>query len=169
MAKKTAIIYSFNTNHSKKVAEEIKENFKSEAIEDVNAEDINGEKFLLYDNLILGSPTWFDGELPNYWDEFVPELETLNLKGKKIAIFGTGNQVDYPENFIDAVGLLADIVELRGAEVVGSTSPEGYSFESSKALVNGKFIGLAIDFENQSELNSKRIESWVSELKKQFA
>jgi flavodoxin I len=42
--------------------------------------------FLSYDNLILGVPTWFDGELPNYWDEFVPALEDLDLKGKTVAI-----------------------------------------------------------------------------------
>jgi flavodoxin I len=166
--KKTAIIYSYNTNHSKQVAKEILENFGSSEIEEINAEDINGEKFLSYDNLILSTPTWFDGELPNYWDEFVPEIETLNLKGKKIAIFGTGNQIDYPENFLDAVGILADILELRGADIVGQTPIEGYTFERSKAISNGKFIGLAIDFENQSELNTKRIKAWVSDLKKQF-
>lgn len=167
--KKIAIIYSFNTNNSKQVAQEIKEKFGNAEIDEVNAEEINGEKFLSYENLILSTPTWFDGELPNYWDEFVPELETLNLKGKKIAIFGTGNQIDYPENFIDAVGILADILELRGAEIVGNTSAEGYSFETSKAYNDGKFVGLAIDFENQSELNTKRIKAWVSDLKKQFS
>ena len=167
--KKTVIIYSFNTNNSKQVAKEIKESFGNVELDEVNAEEINGEKFLSYDNLILSTPTWFDGELPNYWDEFVPELETLNLKGKKIAIFGTGDQVDYPENFLDAVGILADIVELRGAEIVGITSAEGYTFETSKALVNGKFVGLAIDFENQADLNTKRIKAWVNDLKKQFS
>ena len=70
--------------------------------------------------------------------------------------------------FVDAIGVLAEILEARGAELVGQTSTEGYSFESSRAVVGGKFQGLAIDFENQSELNTKRIKSWVIELKKAF-
>lgn len=164
---KTALVYSFNTKNSASVAKEIKELYGND-IEEVNAEDINGEKFLQYDQLILSAPTWFDGELPNYWDEFVPELETLNLKNKKIAIFGTGDQVGYPENFGDAIGILADIVELRGAKLVGETSTEGYSYESSKAIINGKFVGLLIDVENQSELTTKRISNWIKELKKEF-
>jgi flavodoxin I len=150
-------------------AKEIINAFGSSQIEEVNAEEINGEKFLQYDCIIIGVPTWFDGELPNYWDEFVPELETLDLKNKKIAIFGNGDQINYPENFVDGIGLMSDILEKTGATVVGITSTSGYSFEKSKALKNDKFLGLALDFENQIELNGKRIASWVKQLKKEFA
>lgn len=166
--KKIALIYSFNTQKTKNVAQEIKDTFGSSDIVEINAEEINGKTFSSYDNLILGVPTWFDGELPNYWDEFVPELETLNLKGKKIALFGNGDQVGYPENFVDGIGVMADIVELRGADIVGETSIDGYSFEKSKALRDNKFLGLAIDFENQADLNTKRIKKWVEQLKKEF-
>lgn len=163
------LIYSFNTQKTANVAKEIKKEFGSSvSVDEINAEEINAKKFLSYDNLVLGVPTWFDGELPNYWDEFVPELETLNLKGKNIAIFGNGDQVNYPENFVDAVGLMAELVERQGAKVVGLTSIEGYSYESSRAVRNDKFVGLAIDFENQSELNTTRIKNWVSALKKEF-
>lgn len=48
--------------------------------------------------MIVGASTWFDGELPTYWDELVPELESLDLKGKKVAIFGLGDQKNYPDN-----------------------------------------------------------------------
>ena len=105
---KIGIIYSFNSIKTAKAAEKIKDAFGSEFnIAPVNAEDLNEEMFLSFTNLILGVPTWFDGELPNYWDEFVPALEDLDLSGKVIAIFGLGNQVEYPENFGDAVGIMA--------------------------------------------------------------
>ena len=165
---KIALIYSYNTQKTANVAKEFKELYGSSTIDELNAEQINGKTFLSYDSLVLGVPTWFDGELPNYWDEFVPELETLDLKGKKIALFGNGDQIGYPENFVDAIGVLAEILESRGAKIIGYTSTEGYSYESSRAVKNGKFQGLAIDFENQSELNTKRIKSWVTELKKEF-
>jgi flavodoxin I len=166
---KVALIYSFNTRNTANVAKELVSTFgKNVELEELNAEEIDGKKFMLYENLILGVPTWFDGELPNYWDEFVPELETLKLKGKNVAIFGNGDQINYPENFVDGIGLMAEIVEARGATVIGFTSSEGYTFESSRALKGNKFCGLAIDFENQSDLNSKRIKEWVSQLKKEF-
>ncbi|HOT15882.1 MAG TPA: flavodoxin [Bacteroidales bacterium] len=166
---KIALIYSYNTRNTANVAKEIVKAFgKSVVVEELNAEDIDGQKFSSYNNLILGVPTWFDGELPNYWDEFVPELETLDLKGKRIAIFGLGDQVNYPENFVDGIGLMVNICKKAGAEIVGYTDASGYTFESSAAFSGGKFCGLAIDIENQGDLNDERIESWVSQLKKEF-
>ncbi len=166
--KKTALIYSFNTRKSGKIAEKIREEFNDEAVEMVNAEELNESLFLSFDQMILGVPTWFDGELPNYWDEFVPALEELDLKGKKIALFGLGDQKGYPENFLDGVGILADLVDERGATLVGFTSVEGYEFESSKAVRGDQFAGLAIDYENQGSMNKERIAAWVEQLKKEF-
>ncbi|MUP38638.1 flavodoxin [Labilibaculum euxinus] len=167
--KKIGLFYSFNTNKTAKNAEKIKKAFGSSAeVESVNVEDVDEEMFLAYDNLILGVPTWFDGELPNYWDEFMPAIEDLKLKGKTVALFGLGDQVGYPENFVDAIGLLAIALEERGAKVIGLTSPEGYKFEKSVALRDGKFLGLALDIENQAGLSNERIEAWVEQLKKEF-
>ena len=166
--KKTAIIYSFNTVKTSKIAEKIKEAFESGEIEALNAEEITKEKFLSFDNLILGVPTWFDGELPNYWDEFVPDLEELDLSGRKIAIFGLGDQKNYGENFIDGVGILGEILEEKGAILIGFTSTEGYSFERSRALRGDKFMGLAIDYENQVSKNKERVSQWVEQLKNEF-
>lgn len=167
--KDIALIYSFNTKNTSNVAKEIKKAFGTAVkIDEINAESIDGNTFLKYTNLILGVPTWFDGELPNYWDEFLPELETLDLHGKNIAIFGLGDQVNYPENFVDGIGIMAEIVSNLGANMVGYTSAEGYSFESSRAYLIGKFCGLAIDIENQSQFNSSRIKKWVEQLKKEF-
>ena len=166
--KKTALIYSFNTRKSGKIAEKVREEFNDDAVEKVNAEDLTESLFLSFDQLILEIHTCFDGELPNYWDEFVPALEDLDLKGKKIALFGLGDQKGYPENFLDGVGILADLVEERGATLVGFTSVEGYEFESSKAARGDQFAGLAIDYENQGSMNKERIASWVEQLKKEF-
>lgn len=166
--KKIALIYSFNTKNTAQVAKQVIEIYGKTEIEEINAEKINGDIFISFERLILGVSTWFDGELPNYWDEFVPELETLDLKGKKIAIFGNGDQVGYPENFVDGIGILAEILIKQGAAIIGKTSAEGYKFERSRALKDGKLLGLAIDFENQGSLNNKRIKAWVEQLKKEF-
>lgn len=166
--KKVGLIYSFNTKKTTQAAKRIVEAIGSENIDELNAEDITEKQFSAYENLILGVPTWFDGELPNYWDEFVPALEDLDLKGKKIALYGAGDQKGYPENFVDAIGILAVIVEKQGAEIVGFTSTEGYTFESSKARRGNQFCGLALDFENQPSKNKERISNWCEQLKKEF-
>ena len=165
----TAIIYSFSTNKTAKAAEKIIEAFgKGFEIKTVNAEDITEKEFLSYDNLILGVPTWFDGELPYYWDEFIPALEDLDLKGKTVAIFGLGNQQGYSENFADGVGILGRLIRERGADLVGYTDNVKYTFDASLALEDGKFMGLILDQENQARLSKTRIEKWVDQLKKEL-
>lgn len=167
---KTGIVYSFNSTKTAKAAEKITEEFGSDFnIVKVNAEELTEELFLSFTNLILGVPTWFDGELPNYWDEFVPALEDLNLTGKTIAIYGLGNQVEYPENFGDAIGIMGELVQERGAKLIGFTADEGYNYESSRALINGKFMGLLLDQENQPRQSKERIQKWITDLKSQFS
>jgi flavodoxin I len=135
------------------------------ATETVNAETVTEEQFMQYDQLILGVPTWFDGELPNYWDEFVPALEDMDLTGKKVALYGLADQVGYPENFGDAVGLMARLLQSRGAVIVGETSTDGYTYESSRAVENGRFLGLILDQENQGRLTEERVRLWLEQLK----
>jgi flavodoxin I len=163
--KKIGLFYSFNTKKTSKIAEKIKGAFIDAELDLVNVETVTAGQFLSYDNIICGVPTWFDGELPNYWDEFIPDLEDMDLNGKTIALFGLGDQKGYMENFLDGVGILGEILEAQGARLAGFTSVQGYTFESSKAVRGDKFIGLAIDFENQSSLTDERISAWISQLR----
>jgi len=167
--KKIGLFYSFNAHKTAQIAKKIIDNFGTGVIDEINAIEIDEDKIKAYDNLIFSVPTWFDGELPNYWDEFVPALEDMDLKGKKIAIYGAGDQIGYPENFIDAVGIMAEILEKQGATIVGFTPTKGYSFENSKAQRGKQFCGLALDFENQAKMNKERVEIWCEQLKKEFS
>ncbi len=165
--KKTAIIYSFRSQKSKQQAQKIAKAVEM-PIDEVDADTLTRDIFVSYDNFILAVPTWFDGELPNYWDEFLPAIENEKLKGKKFAIYGGGDQKDYPENFVDGVGIMAEFLEDRGGKIVGHTSTEGYTFESSKACRGNHFVGLALDIENQAALTKERVESWGRQLNKEF-
>lgn len=166
--KKIGLFYGTSTTKTATIAKKVKEAFGDAKLDAIPVEDAWNKDFESYDNIIIGVSTWFDGELPTYWDEVRPELETLKMKGKKVAIFGLGDQVKYPENFIDGVGILAETFEAIGATLVGFTSAEGYKFEHSRALRDGKFVGLAIDFENQHSKTDKRIKDWVEQLKQEF-
>jgi len=167
--KKIGVFYSFRSTKTAKVAEKIVEKFGKDNAIAVDLDQAWEKDFLKFERYVFGVPTWFDGELPNYWDELIPLLEDIDFKGKKVAVFGNGNQKEYPENFGDAVGILADIMKSTGAEVIGYTSTEGYSFESSKANDGkGLFCGLILDFENQAKLNDARISNWVDQLNGEF-
>ena len=165
---KIGLFYSFNSVKTKQQAQKIKKWLDEKNVEEINVEEASQEEFLKFKNYILAVPTWFDGELPNYWDEFLPSVEDDSLKGKTFALYGGGDQKGYPENFVDGIGLLADFLEARGGKIIGFTSTKGYEFEGSKAQRGDQFVGLALDIENQAALSDERIENWVKDLKKQF-
>ncbi len=165
---KAAIVYSHKANKTSKAANLIKQATGMESLKDIDIEEADLSTIKGFDLLILGSPTWFDGELAVYWDELVPEIEDTDFSKSKIAIFGNGDQIGYPENFGDAVGLLAEVFENSGATMIGKTSTKEYTFESSKALEGEYFKGLILDFENQHKMNKARVESWVKSLLEQL-
>ncbi len=161
---KIGLFYALKSDKTARVAEKIRKELGDEPI--VEAVETAWQKdFETYDLLIIGASTWFDGELPTYWDELYPELQTLEMKGKKVALFGLGDQVKYPDNFADSLGILADSFEQTGAKIVGFTSTEGYTFSKSKSLRNGQWCGLVLDEDNQPELSNQRIEQWCRRLK----
>ena len=112
--KKIGLFYATKAERTSWVAEKIQKEFGEDKIEVVPIEQAWQNDFAAYDCFIVGASTWFDGELPTYWDELLPELRTMKLKGKKVAIFGLGDQIRYPENFADGIGLLAEVFEGMG-------------------------------------------------------
>ncbi|KXI22211.1 flavodoxin FldA [Photobacterium sanguinicancri] len=158
----TAIFFGSDTGNTEAAAQKIAEKLNLEA------QDIAGctsEIFDDYELLILGTPTANYGEMQPDWDYFVPELEDADLSGKKVALFGLGDQIDYPDSFLDAMGDLADLVVEAGGELVGAWSTEGYDFNDSRAeKESGKFVGLALDEDRQPELTDDRIATWLTTL-----
>ncbi|MBC7004972.1 flavodoxin FldA [Photobacterium sp. BZF1] len=155
------IFFGSDTGNTEKVAEKIASKLSLEA------QDIAGnssEIFDDYDLLILGTPTANYGEMQPDWDYFVPELEDADLNGKKVALFGLGDQIDYPDSFLDAMGELAEMVEEAGGTLIGEWPTDGYEFNDSRAVKEGKFVGLALDEDRQPELTDDRIATWLASL-----
>lgn len=121
-----------------------------------------------YPNVIIGCPTWDIGELQSDWDAFFPNLDNIDFSGKKVAYFGTGDQVGYADNFMDAMGILEEKISQKGGTTVGYWSTDGYDHENSRAIRDGKFCGLAIDEDNQDDKTDERIETWTTQLKSDF-
>jgi flavodoxin I len=166
--KEIGLFYSFNSVKTSKIAERIRLSLNEYSVQNVNVEEANENSLDPFDYLIFGAPTWFDGELPNYWDEYLPAVENKDFTSKRLAIFGLGDQINYSENFCDAIGILADFFEKRGIKIIGRWPNEGYTFESSKAVRNNEFLGLALDYEHQAQLTNLRIKKWIEQLKSEF-
>lgn len=161
---KTAIIYSFNTTRTSAAAKKIADHLQQLNPELLNADEMNPDMLLSFDFIIAGVPTWFDGELPFYWDEWLPALEDVSFNNKKLAVFGLADQKNYPDNFADAIGIFADYLLSRGCMLMGKTSTEGYVFRNSRALADGLFKGLVLDEDQQPQLSDQRIEQWTDQL-----
>ena len=123
-----------------------------------------------YDLLLFGIPTWYYGEAQCDWDDFFPEFEEIDFTDKLVAIFGCGDQEDYAEYFLDAMGMVNDIIEAKGAIVVGHWSTESYDFEASKGMADDNhFVGLGIDEDRQPELTETRVKDWCKQLTEEMS
>jgi len=114
--------------------------------------------------LILGCPTYGLGDLQSDWEDRYHLLEEANLAGKRVALFGTGDQFTYPDTFVDAMGILYDTVVERGADVIGFTDTHGYDYQASFAERHGRFVGLALDQDQQPGKTEDRITKWIASL-----
>lgn len=136
----------------------------------LNVNRISVEDMLKYDALILGTPSYGEGDLPGVatgvkdgsWQEFLPQLMKADLSGKRIALYGLGNQEKYPERFADSLFALYTLLKACGAQIVGGWSTEGYEFQQSKAVVDGQFVGLVLDQNYQALLSEERMDTWLA-------
>ncbi len=163
---KALIVYGSTTSNTETAAESIKNSFEKNDIETTlkNITEVpTVQEYDEYDLIIFGSSTWGFGELQDDWLN-INYLNSLDLNGKYIAFFGLGDQMGFSDTFVDAIGLLYNELQTSGATVIGQWSREGYEFSASVALINDKFVGLALDEENQGDLTASRIEQWVTQL-----
>lgn len=166
---KIGLFYGSTTGKTETAAEMIQSEFGGEDVVSMHEIiDVENDSFGEYECIIIGCPTWDIGELQADWQGYFEELDDVDFSGKKVAYFGTGDQVGYAENFQDAMGILEEKISSLGGKTVGHWSTDGYDHEGSKAEKDGKFVGLALDEDNQSELTESRIKEWVSKLKSEF-
>ncbi len=167
------IFFGTDTGRTRLVAKQIARKLGELAATPVNIGRSTLADFLAYERLIVGSPTLGDGELPGgstglsqpSWEEFLPQLADADLSGKTIAIFGLGDQQKYPNEFVDAIGILHDAFVARGASVVGRWPVAGYEFTASRAVDGDHFRGLALDQHGQAGLSESRIDTWLEQIK----
>ncbi|NDV78825.1 flavodoxin [Dysgonomonas sp. 511] len=164
---KIGIYYGSTTGNTQDVAEEIA---KQLGVDKADVYDVAkaGADYSAYDVVLFGSPTFGFGDLQDDWEDYIGKLETADLAGKKVALFGCGDSSSYSDTFGDAVGKIYNAVKEKGIRLIGQVDTAGYTYDDSEAVVDGKFVGLLIDNDNESDLTGERIANWVGQLKKEI-
>jgi len=161
------IFFGSTEGNTERVVNQIQQLLGDEAelnnVNSTTADDVQPYPYVIY-----ACPTWEIGQLQEDWDSFIDEVEKVDYAGKKVTYVGVGDADGYPDTFLDAIGIIHDRIKDKGATFVGAWSTDGYNFSASKGVVNGKFLGLGIDEENQKNLIVDRVAKWVEQIKSEF-
>ncbi|ABD80984.1 flavodoxin [Saccharophagus degradans] len=170
VAAKIGLIYGSDDGNTETIAFRIQARLGEENVDVLDVSDVTQMDFASYDKLILGIPTWDFGQIQSDWEDFWDDVKEVGFEGKTVALFGLGDQFGYGDFFLDAMGMLHDVIVENGAKIVGHWPVEGYEFDASKALIEGEglFVGLGIDEDQQPELSASRLNKWVSQISHEF-
>lgn len=155
----TIVIYGSSTGTCEAIAEKIASKLGCEA---VNVQELTKDIIDNHQNLILGTSTWGAGELQDDWYDGLKPLNESDLSGKVIAFFGCGDCESYSDTFVGGMGELYNGIKDSGAHFIGSVDTDGYTYDDSEAVIDGRFIGLPLDEINEEDKTDSRIEEWLS-------
>lgn len=164
------LIFGSDEGNTEEIAQRIQQCLGEDYVDVVDVADATALDFANYDKLILGIPTWDFGQIQSDWDDFWEDLKEIDFSGKTVALFGLGDQFGYGDFFLDAMGMLHDVIVENGAAIIGHWPTEGYEFDASKALIASEncFVGLALDEDQQPELSNERITRWCGQIADAF-
>ncbi|WP_444925559.1 flavodoxin [Microbulbifer sp. TRSA002] len=168
---KIGLFYGSDEGNTESVALRIRARLGEDNVDLFDIADVTQLDIANYQYLIFGIPTWDFGQIQSDWEEFWEDVQEIDFSGKTVALFGLGDQFGYGDYFLDAMGMLHDVIVEKGATIVGHWSTEGYEYEASKAEVESgaKFVGLAIDEDQQEELTTERLNRWCQQIAEELA
>ena len=148
----TIVIYGSSTGTCEAIAERIASKLGCEAL---NVQDLTANVVSANQNLILGTSTWGAGELQDDWYDGLKTLQSADL---------SGDCSSYSDTFVGGMGELYNGIKDSGARFIGAVETDGYTFDDSEAVIDGKFIGLPLDDINEDDKTDTRIEAWIAEI-----
>jgi flavodoxin I len=165
------LFFGSDEGNTERVAYRIQQRFGADNLDVHDIADVTQLDFNRYQKIILGIPTWDFGQIQSDWEEFWDDISAVDFTGKQVALFGLGDQFGYGDYFLDAMGMLHDVIIQNGADIVGHWPTAGYEFEASKAEIAGAglFVGLALDEDQQEDLTTERLNRWCAQIQDEFA
>ncbi|UBM62970.1 flavodoxin [Candidatus Sulfidibacterium hydrothermale] len=166
--KEIGLFYGSTYGMTETVARKIQSAFRKFRVMLHNVKDASADLPEKYDFLLFGTSAWGIGEMQSDWENWVFSLGKMDFSGKKVALFGLGDQKKFPDSFADGLGKLYSHLPDKSV-VVGEWPLDGYSYHASLAEKNGRFVGLVLDENNQKDRTDERIRRWVDQLEKEFS
>ena len=163
--KKTIVVFGSSTGTCEGIANDIAAKLGVEAI---NVSDFTADVVAGNDNLILGTSTWGAGEVQDDWYDGLDVIKSADLSGKTVALFGCGDSSSYSDTFCGGMAEIYNAVNTQGANIIGSVDATSYSYDDSEAVVDGKFVGLALDNDNEESKTAARIDAWIESIMPQL-
>eukprot|EP00183_Erythrolobus_madagascarensis_P003080 CAMPEP_0185851188 /NCGR_PEP_ID=MMETSP1354-20130828/7291_1 /TAXON_ID=708628 /ORGANISM="Erythrolobus madagascarensis, Strain CCMP3276" /LENGTH=217 /DNA_ID=CAMNT_0028552113 /DNA_START=222 /DNA_END=875 /DNA_ORIENTATION=+ len=163
------IIYSTTTGNTGEVACVIKQKLGDKAAEPMELNDVSADDWGAYEAVLVGAPTWNTGadeeRSGTLWDEFIyGDISSVKIDGKPVGVFGCGDSIAYTDNFCDAIEEMHDCFSKNGAKMIGYVDTAGYEYEESKAVRDGKFLGLPLDQDNEYDKTDDRVAAWCTQI-----
>ena len=107
--KKIGIFYGPAGGRTEKVAKRIgqilgEEKYDLISLDKATVSDLNDYDNIIFGIATIGKETWDAEPVESGWFDFMPELEKASLHGKKIAIYGLGDPIRWPNYFVASMG-----------------------------------------------------------------
>lgn len=163
---KIAILYGSSGGNTESVAKRVQDLFEGKA-DIFNVDSVSTGDIEAYPYLILGTSTTGVGDLQDDWDGFLPSFAKMDLSGKTIAMFGLGDSASFSDSFVGSLRVIYDEIHDK-AKIIGQVPDEGYTYDDSEAVIDGVWVGLPLDEDNEDHLTDERLAPWVENLKKEF-
>ena len=106
-----SVIFGSTTGNTEAAAQQIAAALGGSA---VNVNDATADDFAA-DLVVLGTSTWGVGDLQDDWAAQLSKLQAADLSGRKVALFGEGDQTGFGDSFVSGMGALAEEAEKKGA------------------------------------------------------
>ena len=163
------LFFGSSTGNTEKVAKKIAAELGGLIAESKDIKKSSVDDFDFVDGFIIGLSTVDEGLIQEDWRRFWDDIEDVDFDGKVVALFGLGDQEKYGKWFVDAIGIVDDKVTEMGAKVVGAWPTDGYKYEATKSIRDGKFVGLVIDEDNQADQPDARVKALCDIIRPHFS
>lgn len=166
--KKTGIFFGSSTGETQKIAEDLGKLLGVAPSDIHNVAQSAPTDVADYELLLLGTSTWGAGDIQDDMADFVDGLKAIDLTGKDVALFGCGD-TSMSDTFCNGIGTLYDDLKDSGARFIGQFNTDGYTFDHSDAVRDGKAVGLLIDEVNHPDMTPERLDMWATIVKNESA
>ncbi|MEL6719317.1 MAG: flavodoxin domain-containing protein, partial [Bacteroidota bacterium] len=116
---KVGLFFGSDTGTTEAITQDFKELWNLTDLEVIEACDMKVEDYAPFNFIILGLPTWYDGDLQSDFEDFFDDFKTIDFTDKIVAMYGLGDQYGYAEYFVDGLGILGKVILENGGKIIG--------------------------------------------------